>query len=444
MVTRTMGQGSPPRAPRDGIGLTPGTVLLRRYRIINLLGRGGMAEVYRADDLRLGEEVALKFLSPAAMANEKLIGRLHDEVRNGRKVAHPNVCRIYDIVEAKGRHFISMEYVAGEDLASLLRQHGRFEHENALRISRDLCAGVAAAHDIGLLHRDLKPANVMIDRVGSPKISDFGIAAFANEIQDGELSGTLNYMAPELFGGGGPSFSSDIYSVGCILHELFTGRPAFDADSIQHLIDAQRMTRPSPSSLAPGLDEAVTRVIVKCLANEPSERPRTAREIVAMLPGPDRIDAAVTAGETLSPEDIAYIDVHSTLSGRRAALLLGAAVCGFLAIMALTPLTVFYAQVPLEKPPDVLLEKAQQVATNIGMPIAGLRDYSWFQRDEQYLRSRPASRNSSWLDLRSVIPGVMEYVTYWAPPSLTPQNSTGRIALESSALLNGLNSVVLD
>ena len=146
---------------------------------MSLLGRGGMGEVYRAEDLKLGQAVALKFL-PDPIDQAKL-SRFYGEVRLGRQVAHPNVCRIYDVIEADARHFLVMEYVDGEDLASLLRRIGRLPQDKGLEIARGLCAGLAAAHEKGILHRDLKPANVMIDGRGQPRIMDFGLAVLAAE-----------------------------------------------------------------------------------------------------------------------------------------------------------------------------------------------------------------------------------------------------------------------
>ncbi len=162
-------------------GFTPGMVLAGRYRIIGLIGRGGMGEVYRADDLKLGQPVALKFL-PKALADDAVRReRLFAEVRIARQVSHPNICRVYDIGELEGPHFLTMEYIDGEDLASLLKRIGGLHGTKALDVARQLCAGLAAAHDKGVLHRDLKPANVMIDGRGRVRITDFGLAVAAGE-----------------------------------------------------------------------------------------------------------------------------------------------------------------------------------------------------------------------------------------------------------------------
>ena len=441
--TKTFRRGSGPGNPGGGSVFTPGTVLLERYRIIRLLGKGGMAEVYQADDLKLGEPVALKFLS-TVKGSDGALDRLYRELRNGRKVAHPNVCRLYDIVEVGERHFITMEFVEGEDLAFVLRQVGRYPYEKAIRVARDLCAGVSAAHQVGLLHRDLKPANVMIDGRGTPKITDFGIAAFSHEIHPDDVSGTPNYMAPEQLAGKGVSVRSDLYSLGLVMQELFTGVPVFEADSFQELMTAHQAPKRSPSSVVSDLDAAVERVILKCVNEDPAQRPQSAREILAMLPGRDAIDAAVAAGETPSPQIVAAADVSSRLSVRAASLLFAGVILGLAAVLALTPLTMFYAHVPLEKSPEVLAENAQQVAAAIGMSTQGLRRYSWFERDEKYLRSRLTSGDSSRRDLRTLIPGVMDYVSYWVPVGAWPRNSTGRFRFESPLVLNHLNRVILD
>ena len=144
----------------------PGTMLADRYRIVSMLGKGGMGEVYRADDLTLGQSVALKLLPDELAFDRKRLEYFYREVRLSRQISHPNVCRVYDIAEVDGRRFLSMEYVDGEDLKGLLRRVGRFPQDRGIEIARQLCAGLAAAHDRGVLHRDLKPANVMIDGRG--------------------------------------------------------------------------------------------------------------------------------------------------------------------------------------------------------------------------------------------------------------------------------------
>ena len=183
---------SPPHSPDTSMSsveegrFIPGTVLAKRYRIVGLLGRGGMGEVYRADDLKLGQPVALKFLPRDVERDEKRLQRFLNEVRMALKVTHPNVTRVFDIGEVEDHHYISMEYVDGEDLASLLLRIGRLPKDKAVQVARQLCAGLAAAHDQGVLHRDLKPANVMLDGRGQVKITDFGLAGLEETIRGQE------------------------------------------------------------------------------------------------------------------------------------------------------------------------------------------------------------------------------------------------------------------
>ncbi|HEU5453395.1 MAG TPA: serine/threonine-protein kinase, partial [Terriglobales bacterium] len=195
---------APARPPSSSASSTahgrflPGTMLAERYRVVALLGAGGMGEVYRADDLTLGQPVALKFLPEKVARDEYLLDRFRNEVRVARRVSHPNVCRVYDVGEVEGTVFLSMEYVDGEDLASLLRRIGRLPGDKALEIARQLCAGLAAAHREGVLHRDLKPANIMLDGRGRAVIMDFGLAGLAEQITAHDVrSGTPAYMAPE-------------------------------------------------------------------------------------------------------------------------------------------------------------------------------------------------------------------------------------------------------
>src|SRR5437868_4400624 len=159
----------------------PGTLVADRYRILGLLGRGGMGEVYRATDLRLSQQVALKFLPESTASDPDMLARFHSEVRIARQVSHPNVCRVYDIGEIDGQPYLSMEYVDGENLSALLRRIGRLPNDTAIEMARKLCAGLAAAHDKGVLHRDLKPANIMIDGRGQVLVTDFGLAAIASQ-----------------------------------------------------------------------------------------------------------------------------------------------------------------------------------------------------------------------------------------------------------------------
>src|SRR5919197_2056084 len=241
----------------------PGTVLEGRYRIVGRLGRGGMGEVFRADDLKLGQAVALKFLPEALDRDPARLTQLHMEVRMARQVSHPNVCRVYDVGEFEGHTFLSMEYVDGEDLASLLRRIGRFSQDRAIELARQICAGLAAAHDRGVVHRDLKPANIMLDGNGRIRITDFGLADGAGEPV---RAGTPAYMSPEQLGGGDVTPRSDIYALGLVLYELFTGRRALEGKNLAELIAKRELAGiPSPTELVRDLDPAIDRTIMRCL-----------------------------------------------------------------------------------------------------------------------------------------------------------------------------------
>src|SRR6186997_65982 len=241
-----------PRAtPASGTHrFAPGAIVGGRYRLVAMLGRGGMGEVYRADDLTLDQPVALKLLPEAANDGVRL-ERFRQEVKIARKVSHPNVCRVYDISEADGRPFLSMEYVDGEDLATLLRRIGRLPADKALEVARKVCAGLAAAHDKGVLHRDLKPANVMLDGRGNVMITDFGLAALADQIAAGDVrSGTPAYMAPEQLEGREVTTRSDVYSLGLVLYEIFTGKKAFEGKTLAEAMRTRTDATPqSPSDL---------------------------------------------------------------------------------------------------------------------------------------------------------------------------------------------------
>ena len=197
-----------------------------------------MGEVYRADDLRLGQPVALKFLPEDLHHDPIRLAQFHNEVRTARQVSHANVCRVYDIGEIDGLLYLSMEYVDGEDLATSLRRIGRFPEDKAADIARQLCAGLAAAHQRGVIHRDLKPANVMLDGAGRVRVMDFGLAA-VGRVED-IRAGTPAYMAPEQLQGREVTARSDIFALGLVMYELFTGRRAFTAATVGDLVDAAR------------------------------------------------------------------------------------------------------------------------------------------------------------------------------------------------------------
>jgi serine/threonine-protein kinase len=257
---------------------TPGQVLADRYRIVSRLGQGGMGEVYRADDLRLGQAVALKFLPEKWASDPQRRADLHEEVRLAREISHPHVCRVHDIAEADGQPLLSMEFIDGENLAALLRQIGRLPPDKGVEIARQLCLGLAAAHEKGVLHRDLKPANVMLDGRGRVRITDFGLARLAERVTGADArSGTPHYMAPEQAAGKEATVRSDVYALGLVLYEMFTGKKAFTGATPEELARLKEQSSPpTPSSHVSDLDPAVERIILRCLEREPDKRPESA------------------------------------------------------------------------------------------------------------------------------------------------------------------------
>ncbi len=433
--TVTLREPSP--SPGDAM-FSPGTLLGRRFRIIARIGRGGMGEVYRADDLKLGTEVALKFLPRNVSFDEKWLGRFRAEVRVARELSHPNLCRVYDLddVEVEGGtlHFISMEYIDGEDLGSLLRRIGRLPKDKATQVARQLCAGLAAAHAAGVLHRDLKPANVMLDGRGTAKIADFGIAGFVGQIVGGDIrSGTPEYMAPEQISGQEVSPRSDLYSLGLVLHELFTGHKAGESvipgvpPTEPGTRTASQLTR--PSSFVDDLDPAVERVMLQCLADDPLDRPSSARAVAAALPGGDPLQAALEAGETPSPELVAAAGPRGTISYARAAMIAVPGVLSILLVLALCDRTELVNFIPLPRPPAVLADKAVEMLHALGYTEEPRGVAQAFTLDYSYVEE--IERNNKGVDrfaaLRDGRPSVMRFWRRTSPGVMAPMRASGRI-----------------
>ncbi|HEX9984111.1 MAG TPA: serine/threonine-protein kinase [Thermoanaerobaculia bacterium] len=344
----------------------PGTIVAGRYRIASILGAGGMGEVYRAEDTKLGQTVALKFLPARLERDPVLLGRLHDEVRLGRQIAHPNVCHLYDIVEADGAHFVAMEYVDGEDLSRLLRRIGRLAPDKAVDFARGIAAGLAAAHAKGILHRDLKPANIMIDSAGDARIMDFGLALAAGE-DDGTISGTPAYMAPEQLEGQPATVRSDLYALGLVMYELFTGKRAHNARTLMERVRDAASEITTPSSHIRDMDPAVERIILRCLAGDPGQRPASAREVILALPGGDPLAAALAAGETPSPRVVAAAGAEGTLPRWQAWTLLAATLA-----MTITYTAFRVSSAPaLPMAADVLWARGSTILETLGIPARG-------------------------------------------------------------------------
>ena len=362
----------------------PGALFDNRYRIIGLLGRGGMGEVYRADDLRLGQPVALKFLPASVSSDPVRLAQFHNEVRIARQVSHAGVCRVYDIGEAGGLLFLSMELVDGEDLAASLRRIGRFPEDKAIDIARQLCAAVAAAHERGVLHRDLKPANIMLDGTGRIRVMDFGLAA-VGAVDDGRV-GTPAYMAPEQLLGREVTSRSDLYALGLVLYELFTGRRAFAATTLTDLVEQHQSGRITPPlAIVQTLDPSIERAILRCLDPDPTRRPSSALAVAAALPGGDPLAAALAAGETPSPEMVTAAGEGAGLSTRTASVLLALIVIGIGAVSAMSIRGNPLDRIQSEYNADVLIQKARDVVRQIGYPERPRDEAAQFRWDAAFV-----------------------------------------------------------
>ena len=400
----------------------PGRLLAGRYRIIALLGKGGMGEVYRADDLTLGQPVALKFLPEEASRDESLLERFRNEVRIARRVSHPNVCRVYDVGELDGNAFFTMEYVDGEDLASLLRRIGRLPQDKALDIARQLCSGLAAAHAKGVLHRDLKPANIMLDGRGQVVVTDFGLAGLTDQIHGADIrSGTPAYMSPEQLAGKEVTAQSDLYSLGLVLYEVFTGKRAFTAEALTALVRGGEATSPSrPSSVVKDLDPAIERVILRCLEPEPRLRPASALSVVGALPGGDPLAAALAAGETPSPEMVAAAGETRGLTPRIAIACLAAILIGLAGTIYLTVRHSALDQIGAELSGEVLTQKAHEVIARLGYegrPADSIYDFDYDLNFVDYAEKNDKPR-PDWDQILKARPSALQFWYRQSPESM--------------------------
>jgi serine/threonine-protein kinase len=433
--------GTPARALQGDEGrFRAGALFASRFRIVARLGRGGMGDVYRADDLELGQPVALKFLTGAAKGghyakamgfDERARARLRNEVRLARQLAHPNVCRVYDIGEAHGDLFLSMEYVDGEDLAALLKRIGRVPTDKGIEIARKLCAGLAAAHTKGVLHRDFKPANIMIDSHGEVRVMDFGLAAIADQLDTSDaFSGTPAYMAPEQLAGRGATRQSDLYALGLVLYELFTGKPPFAGKDLQEL-QRQRADTPktTPSTLIPDISPRLESAILRCLEPEPNLRPASALEVAVSLPGGDPLAEALAAGETPSPDLLAASGPREALRPRTAIALLGCVAALFVTAIFLAPRAQTVARLPLRHPPEVLTEKAREVIRALGYTGDPVDSASGFRNESGWLESvrtemPPNATRQTWTERLSLAPYPIAFWYRQGASALVPPLTT--------------------
>jgi serine/threonine protein kinase len=395
-------------------------VLVDRFRIVSLLGRGGMGEVYRADDLDLGQPVALKFLPQGALADADALERFRAEVRNAREVAHSNVCRMYDIGEHQGRTFLSMEYIDGEDLASLLRRIGRLPNAKANEIAHQICAGLAAAHARGVVHRDLKPSNILIDSRGQAHLTDFGLAVRA---EDGtrEIAGTPAYMAPEQFSGEPATVQTDLYALGLVLYEIYTGKRPFEGKSVETWRKEHTQSIPQPpAELARELDPTIEAIVLRCLEKKQQQRPASALAVSAALPGGNALAAVLASGETPSPELVASSGEEGVLSPARASLLAVSILTALAILFFLSRHAQLVNLLPPGKSAEYLADHARDLAAHLGGSPPVADSAWWFQTEPDgvaRLAALPAGRG--YRDLHNEYPGILWFTYRQSPRPLS-------------------------
>lgn len=294
---------------QPGAQLASGSVFANRYLIIEELGRGGMGQVYRAIDKLIEDEVALKLIRPEIADDKRTLERFSQELKIARKVVHKNVGRMHDLAEDRGNHFITMEYIPGQDLKALIRQTGRLTVSKALSLAKQVCQGLAEAHRLGIVHRDLKPGNIMIDREGNARIMDFGLALSGTGGKARGLIGfvgTPAYMSPEQLEGQEVDRRTDIFALGIILFEMLTGRRPYAGETPATIALKQKTNPPDPLKLNPQIPAPLARAILRCLEPDRDRRFPNAETLLAEL---ERIEARLsdeegTVGEAISkPRD---------------------------------------------------------------------------------------------------------------------------------------------
>ncbi|MGD9347921.1 MAG: protein kinase, partial [Candidatus Aminicenantes bacterium] len=332
------------------VELTTGSTFANRYQIIEELGKGGMGTVYRALDKKLNEEVALKLIKLEISADEKTVERFRNELRMARKISHRNVGRMYELMDYMGIHYITMEYVSGQDLRNLIRQTGKLTTEKAIAIAKEICEGLAEAHRLGVIHRDLKPSNILIDRQGEAKIMDFGIARLLKSkgiTGTRHLIGTPEYMSPEQVDAEGDiDQRSDIYSLGVILYEMLTGRVPFDGDTPLSVAYKHKNKKPpDPRDFSPQITDELSVLILKCLEKNKEARYQSAGEIRAQL---EEIEKGLLIPVIISPQKRPLTSKEITVQFRMRKIFIPLALAIFLVVGAIAVWQIFLKE---ETPP---------------------------------------------------------------------------------------------
>jgi serine/threonine protein kinase/Tfp pilus assembly protein PilF len=283
--------------------LTTGSTFAERYQIIEELGKGGMGKVYKAHDTEIKEKIALKLINPEISADKRTIERFQNELKFARKISHRNVCRMYDLNKEEGSYYITMEYVSGEDLKSMIGMMGQLGSGKAISVARQVCEGLAEAHRLGVIHRDLKPQNIMIDKEGNARIMDFGIARSLKAkgiTAAGVMIGTPEYMSPEQAEVKEVDQRADIYSLGVILYEMVTGRVPFEGETPLGIAMKHKSEMPkNPKELNAQIPDDLSRVILRCMEKDKEKRYQSPGEVRSEL---ENIEKGIPTTERIVPE----------------------------------------------------------------------------------------------------------------------------------------------
>jgi len=355
--------------------LTTGLTFAGRFQVIEELGKGGMGKVYKVFDTRIKEKVALKLIKPEVASDRDTIERFNNELRLSRKVRHKNVCGMFDLGEAEGSYFITMEYVHGEDLKSMIRMSTGLTVGTVLSIGKQVCDGLAEAHSLGVVHRDLKPQNVMIDKGGNAKIMDFGIARSIREkgiTGPSVLIGTPEYMSPEQAEAKEVDQRSDIYSLGIILYEMATGRVPFEGETALSIAMKQKGEIPkNPKAFNPNIPDSLSNVILKCLEKDKARRYQTVAELGSEL---EKIEKRIPTTERVMPEKKAFTSKEITIKFNLKKLLIPGLVMGALVIAAVI---IIWRVIPQKAVPPAKSAK-QSIAVLPFIDMSPQKDQEYF------------------------------------------------------------------